>query len=252
MNNQLKSKILDTESSPLIQDILADKKQDKPQSILTIKNLNYYFGKKALRKPILLDINLEIKSKEIVILTGPSGAGKTTLLTLIGGLRSIREGSLKFLGQELCGARSNQLVQVRRKIGYIFQGHNLLEFLTAQQNVQIALELNKTITNPKARAKAEAMLKAVKLGDHCKSYPQHLSGGQKQRVAIARALVNHPKLILADEPTAALDSKTGRDVIRLMQRLALGQGSAILMVTHDNRILDIADRIIRIEDGRLL
>ena len=204
MNNQLNLKILDTQSSQLIQNISTNKKQDKLQSILTIKNLNYYFGKKALRKPILLDINLEIKSKEIVILTGPSGAGKTTLLTLIGGLRSVREGSLKFLGQELCGAGSNQLVQVRRRIGYIFQGHNLLEFLTAQQNVQIALELNKTITNLKARAKAEAMLKAVKLGDYCKSYPQHLSGGQKQRVAIARALARAFRLVIVLSSSRAI------------------------------------------------
>lgn len=222
------------------------------KSILKIENLNYYFGKKNLRKPILSNINLEIKSQEIIILTGPSGAGKTTLLTLIGGLRSFNEGSLKVIGRELCGANANRLVQIRRKIGYIFQGHNLLEFLTARQNVQIALELDKTISEQKAKAKAKAMLRAVKLGKYYDCYPQNLSGGQKQRVAIARALVNHPQLILADEPTAALDSKTGRDVIKLMQQLAIEQGSAILMVTHDNRILDIADHIIRIEDGRLL
>ncbi|MGL6342475.1 MAG: ATP-binding cassette domain-containing protein, partial [Waterburya sp.] len=102
------------------------------KSILKIENLNYYFGKKNLRKPILSNINLEIKSQEIIILTGPSGAGKTTLLTLIGGLRSFNEGSLKVIGRELCGASSNRLVQIRRKIGYIFQGHNLLEFLTAR------------------------------------------------------------------------------------------------------------------------
>ncbi|HHP7232260.1 MAG TPA: ATP-binding cassette domain-containing protein [Xenococcaceae cyanobacterium] len=228
------------------------KSAPKRQSILTIKNLNYSFGKKKLRKSILSNINLDIKSQEIVILTGPSGAGKTTLLTLIGGLRSFQEGSLKFLGQEICGANPDQLVQVRRRIGYIFQGYNLLDFLTAQQNVEIALELDKTLTPAQASLKAQAILKAVKLGEYCHSYPQNLSGGQKQRVAIARALVNHPKLILADEPTAALDSKTGRDVIHLMQHLASKQGSAILMVTHDNRILDIADRIIRIEDGKLL
>jgi putative ABC transport system ATP-binding protein len=222
------------------------------KSILKIENLSYYFGKKNLRKPILSGINLEIKSREVIILTGPSGAGKTTLLTLIGGLRSFKKGSLKVLGRELCGASSSRLVQIRRKIGYIFQGHNLLEFLTVRQNVQIALELDKTITDLKAEAKAKAMLRAVKLEKYYDYYPHDLSGGQKQRVAIARALVNHPKLILADEPTAALDSKTGRDVINLMQKLALEQDSAILMVTHDNRILDIADRIIRIEDGRLL
>ena len=223
-----------------------------PQKIiLTISNLNHYFGKRSLQRKILSNINLEIKAGEIIILTGPSGAGKTTLLTLIGGLRSISEGSLKFLGHELRGVNQNQLVYVRRHIGYIFQGHNLLEFLTARQNVQMSLELDISISDSEARSRAETMLEAVKLGDRLDYYPQQLSGGQKQRVAIARALVRQPKLILADEPTAALDSKTGRDIIDLIQRLAKEQGVAVLMVTHDNRILDVADRILQMEDGRL-
>ena len=220
-------------------------------SVTTIKNLNHYFGKKSLRKQILYDINLEIKTGEIIILTGPSGAGKTTLLTLIGGLRSLHEGSLQFLGQELLGANNDRLIAIRRHIGYIFQGHNLLEFLTARQNVQMSLELDRRWNDTNARKQAEMMLEAVKLGDRFNYYPQQLSGGQKQRVAIARALVRQPKLILADEPTAALDSKTGRDIIDLIQRLAKEQGVAVLMVTHDNRILDVADRILQMEDGRL-
>jgi putative ABC transport system ATP-binding protein len=219
---------------------------------LSIENLNHYFGKKSLRRQVLCDINLSINAKEIVILTGPSGSGKTTLLTLIGGLRSVQEGSLQFLGQEFNNVNSDRLTQMRRKIGYIFQGHNLLECLTARQNVQMPFELDKTISSREAQSKAEAMLQAVQLGDRFDAYPQQLSGGQKQRVAIARALVTHPRLILADEPTASLDSKTGREVIELMQRLAQEQGSTILMVTHDNRILDVADRIVRMEDGRLL
>ena len=222
-----------------------------PDSIVKINNLYHYFGEKSLRKPILVDINLALKPKETVILTGPSGSGKTTLLTLIGGLRSVQAGSLRFLNRELLGANHRQLVQARRQIGYIFQGHNLLEFLTVRQNVQISLELDKTISDRTARIKAEEMLHAVKLGDYGDYYPQQLSGGQKQRVAIARALVGRPKLFLADEPTAALDSKTGKDIIRLIQKLAFQQGSAILIVTHDNRILNAGDRIIRIEDGRL-
>lgn len=222
------------------------------ECIVSIKNLNHYFGQKSLRSQILFDINLEIKSGEIVIMTGPSGSGKTTLLTLIGGLRSIQNGSLKVLGWELRGASDNKLVQIRRHIGYIFQGHNLLEFLTARQNVQMPLELHKEISDRQARIKAEVMLQAVKLGNRVNYYPTDLSGGQKQRVAIARALVGHPKLVLADEPTAALDSKSGRDVVELMQRLAKEQGCSILMVTHDNRILDIADRTIHMEDGRIL
>ncbi|MBC1220613.1 DevA family ABC transporter ATP-binding protein, partial [Nostoc sp. UCD120] len=211
-----------------------------------------YFGEKRVRSQILFDINFNIKFGEIVIMTGPSGSGKTTLLTLIGGLRSVQEGSLKFLGQELSGASNEQLVKVRRHIGYIFQAHNLLDFLTARQNVQMSLELHKNISEWEARSKSEAILNAVKLENRVNYYPSDLSGGQKQRVAIARALVSHPKLVLADEPTAALDSKTGRDVVTLMQKLAKEQNCAILMVTHDNRILDIADRIIQMEDGYLV
>ncbi|NEO89215.1 MAG: ATP-binding cassette domain-containing protein [Moorea sp. SIO3G5] len=220
--------------------------------LIDIKKLNHYLGQRSLRSQILFDINLEIKSGEIVIMTGPSGSGKTTLLTLIGGLRSVQEGSLKIIDRELYGASPAKLVSVRSHIGYIFQAHNLLEFLTARENVQMAIELHRGISNREARTRSEAMLQLVKLGDRVNHYPQNLSGGQKQRVAIARALVNHPKLVLADEPTAALDSKTGRDVVNLMQRLALEQGCAILMVTHDNRILDVADRILRMEDGHLL
>lgn len=219
--------------------------------VISIQNLNHSYGKGVLQKQTLFDINLEIYSGEIVIMTGPSGSGKTTLLSLIGGLRSVQMGSLKFLDQELYGASQKQLVQIRRQIGYIFQAHNLLEFLTARQNVQMSVELNKDVSPPAAHAKSEAILQAVGLGDRVNYYPENLSGGQKQRVAIARALVNQPKLVLADEPTAALDKKSGRDVVELMQHLAKEQGCTILMVTHDNRILDIADRIVDMEDGRL-
>ncbi len=220
------------------------------QPIIKVKNLNYFYGNKSLKKQILFDINLEINPKEITLLTGPSGSGKTTLLTLIGGLRSVQEGSLQFLGNELNRASSEQLVNVRRQIGYIFQAHNLLEFLTARQNVQMSLELQ-SVPERESVVRAEAVLKSVMLGNRVNHYPSQLSGGQKQRVAIARALVGKPRLILADEPTAALDSKTGRDIIELMQRLSKEQGSAILMVTHDNRILDVADRTIHMEDGFL-
>jgi putative ABC transport system ATP-binding protein len=187
----------------------------------------------------------------VVILKGPSGSGKTTLLTLMGGLRSAQTGSLKVFGQELVGAKKAQLIKIRRHVGYIFQAHNLLESLTARQNVQMSVELHDHISSREAQQKAIAMLESVGLGDHVNYQPHNLSGGQKQRVAIARALVSHPKMILADEPTAALDSKSGHDVVELMRTLAREQGSTILIVTHDNRILDVADRIIELEDGRL-
>jgi putative ABC transport system ATP-binding protein len=222
-----------------------------PTPVISIKNLNHYFGQGELRKPALFDINLEIMPGEIVIMTGPSGSGKTTLLTLMGGLRSAQEGSLKILDREICGASKQLLTRLRCQIGYIFQAHNLMSFLTAKQNVRMSLELHDRYLAQDLDAKATAMLESVGLGNRVDFYPENLSGGQKQRVAIARALVSHPKIVLADEPTAALDKKSGRDVVEIMQRLAKEQGCTILLVTHDNRILDIADRIVYMEDGRL-
>lgn len=226
-------------------------KQLNSEAVIAVHHLNHYFGEGDLRKQALFDINLEIASGEIVILTGPSGSGKTTLLTLLGGLRSAQEGSLKILGQEMRGASKHQMQQVRKQIGYIFQAHNLMSFLTAKQNVRMSLELHEEYLNQDMDAIATQMLEAVGLGDRIEYYADSLSGGQKQRVAIARALVSHPKIVLADEPTAALDKKAGRDVVEIMQKLAKEQGCTILLVTHDNRILDIADRIIYMEDGRL-
>lgn len=229
------------------------------ESIVSIQNLDHFYGQGSLRKQVLFDINLELQAGEIVILTGPSGCGKTTLLTLMGGLREVQisqkyspQSSLKVFGQELGGANKSQLVEVRRHIGYIFQGHNLLKSLSAKQNVQMSLELHDDIPANNVDALAIAMLEAVGLEDRVNYYPDNLSGGQKQRVAIARALVSHPKLVLADEPTAALDSKSGRNVVEIMQRLAKEQKSTILLVTHDHRILDVADRIVRMEDGHLI
>ena len=221
-------------------------------ALLKVRGLNHFFGKKSLRKQVLHNINLTVARGEIVILTGHSGSGKTTLLSLIGGLRSVQEGRLKCVGQELQGAEELQLVQTRRHIGYIFQAHNLLPFMTAQQNVQMSVELHEKVSKRAAKARSADILNAVGLGERINAYPASLSGGQKQRVAIARALVSSPQLILADEPTAALDSQTGREIVNLMQGMAKEQNCTILMVTHDNRILDIADRIIHMEDGRLL
>jgi putative ABC transport system ATP-binding protein len=143
-------------------------------------------------------------------------------------------------------------MQIRRNIGYIFQAHNLMTFLTAKQNVRMALELHDEDGTSDLDGKASAMLEAVGLGHRLDYYPDSLSGGQKQRVAIARALVSQPKIVLADEPTAALDKKSGREVVELMQTLAKQKGCTILLITHDNRILDIADRIVYMEDGKLV
>ncbi|MBW4603292.1 MAG: DevA family ABC transporter ATP-binding protein [Calothrix sp. FI2-JRJ7] len=223
----------------------------RTEPVISIKHLNHYYGKGTLKRQILFDINFDVYPGEIVIMTGPSGSGKTTLLSLIGGLRSVQEGSLQLLSQELYRANQKKLVNIRRNIGFIFQAHNLLGFLTARQNVQMAVELNDNLSQHEAIRMSEAMLKAVGLGPRINYYPDNLSGGQKQRIAIARALVNNPALVLADEPTAALDRQSGRDVVELMQRLAREKGTSIMLVTHDNRILDIADRIINMEDGVL-
>ena len=219
---------------------------------IKIQHLSHHFGQGQLQKQVLDDINLEINSGEIVLMTGPSGSGKTTLLTLVGGLRSAQSGSLQILGTELSGATPAALTEARRQHGYIFQAHNLHSSLTALQNTRMGLELHLDYSIAQMNSRATEILEIVGLGDRLHYYPDDLSGGQKQRVAIARALVSYPQLVLADEPTAALDSKSGRDVVVLMQKLAKEQGCTILLVTHDNRILDIADRIVNMEDGRLM
>jgi putative ABC transport system ATP-binding protein len=235
--------MLDTFSAPTAQSLTSS-----VEPSIQIRNLNFHYGEGDLFKQVLFDINLEIYPGQIVILTGPSGSGKTTLLTLIGALRTIQDGSLQVLGQELKGLNPNKLVQIRKNIGFIFQAHNLFHSLTARQNVMMSTDL----FSPKgSNAKAAEILTQLGLGERIDYKPHALSGGQKQRVAIARALVNRPNLILADEPTAALDKKSGRDVVTLMQKMAKDENITILMVTHDNRILDVADRIINLVDGNL-
>ncbi len=218
---------------------------------VVVEGVSHFFGDGAGRKQILFDVSATVRAGEIVIVTGPSGSGKTTFLTLVGGLRSVQEGSVRVLGHELRGAGEVERIAVRKKIGYVFQAHNLLDALTASQNVQMALRGVSGLTRVVADARALEMLGAVGLRERAHDYPHQLSGGQKQRVAIARALVVQPRLILADEPTASLDKKSGRDVVDMLHRLAKQQGCAVILVTHDNRILDIADRIVHLEDGRI-
>ena len=223
------------------------------EPIIAFRNVNYSYGSGSLRTQVLYDISTEVDPGEIVILTGPSGSGKTTLLSLAGALRSVDEGSVRVLGRELNGAGSSVQVEVRGEIGFIFQAHNLLNALRAWQNVHMALGTSRanSMSRRQSRQKCVAILESVGLGDRVDYYPAQLSGGQKQRVAIARALVREPKIILADEPTASLDRASGREVVEHIHNLAKRQGCAILLVTHDNRILDIADRVVSLEDGRL-
>ena len=215
-------------------------------------NLRHFFGTGELRKQVLFDNNLTVFPGEIIIMTGPSGSGKTTLLTLIGALRAVQEGNLSVLGQEMHGASRSQLVNFRRQVGFIFQAHNLFDSLNATQNVRMSLELTHPENTFRENTRAaKEMLDKVGLSNRTTHKPKQLSGGQKQRVAIARGLVHNPKLVLADEPTAALDEQSGRTVVELLQRMASENQTTILIVTHDNRILDVADRIITLVDGEI-
>jgi len=217
---------------------------------IRIRGLQHHFGQGTLRNQVLFDNNLQIAPGEIVIMTGPSGGGKTTLLTLIGTLRTVQEGTVEVLGHRLDGATPEEFIAARRKIGFIFQHHNLFASLTAFQNARMALELF-DYGKAEMASRVTETLTRLGLGHRVHYKPAALSGGQKQRVAIARGLVHDPQLILADEPTAALDEKSGRDVVTLFQEFARQRRATILMVTHDNRILDVADRIVTMVQGRI-
>jgi putative ABC transport system ATP-binding protein len=219
---------------------------------IDVEGLTHRFGDGEVAKPVLHGLSIAVEPGEIVLLTGPSGSGKTTLLTLVGALRAVQEGSCRVLGTELAGASEQARVALRRRIGFIFQQHNLLAFLTARQNVAMALEVEAALPEQERLARADAALDAVGLAEKRAAYPATLSGGQRQRVAIARALVHEPGIVLADEPTAALDGRTGGEAMRLLRRLAKERGRSVLLVTHDPRILDIADRVVAMEDGRIV
>jgi len=219
-------------------------------AVVHVDHLNHYFGDGPTRKQALFDCCLKVDPGQLVIMTGPSGSGKTTLLTLIGALRSTQEGSNRVLGHELRGLAPTQLVKIRREIGFIFQMHNLFESLSSLENVRMSMELRDYSPQEMLRLATE-MLTRLGLGHRVAYKPRQMSGGQRQRVAIARALVNRPQLVLADEPTAALDKKSSRDVVEMLQALTREEKATILMVTHDSRILDVADRIVNFVDGRI-
>ena len=226
-------------------------KKEKDLKAVSIKNLSHFYGVDENKKQVLNNVNFVIEKGELVLLKGPSGCGKTTLLTLIGALRTCQSGDVMVLNNQLNGASRKTRQKLRRNIGMIFQGHNLLRCLTAEQNVQMGADLLRNLTYLQRREISRNWLTAVGLEDHHKKLPSGLSGGQKQRVAIARALSANPKLLLADEPTSALDSVTGREIVSLLRKLAKEQNCSVLMVTHDPRISDMADRILNMEDGKI-
>lgn len=219
---------------------------------ITVTGLNHYFGVGEARKQAIYDIDLKIKKGSLTVLMGPSGSGKTTLLTLMGALRDIQEGSVCLLDQELRGAGALNLVAVRRRLGFIFQAHNLHESLTATQNVLMGLQVHGKGNAVQQLRASHHMLGLLGLQDRRDYLPGNLSGGQKQRVAVARALVSNPEIVLADEPTAALDKESGHTVVQMLKSMGRQRGMTTLMVTHDPRILDLADRIITLEDGHIV
>ncbi|MGE0709673.1 MAG: ATP-binding cassette domain-containing protein [Planctomycetota bacterium] len=201
-------------------------------------------------RPVLEGIDLDVAPGEIVLLTGPSGSGKTTLLTLFGGLRQVQEGELEVCGARLRGMSQRALVRHRRSIGFIFQLHNLFPALSALHNVRMSLELT-GLSEREQTARARGLLERLGLGERADYKPHLLSGGQRQRVAVARALAPGPALILADEPTAALDRESGQEVMNLLRERAQA-GASVVIVTHDPRVRDSADRIVNLVDGRLV
>jgi putative ABC transport system ATP-binding protein len=197
----------------------------------------------------LRGVDLDVNAGEVVMLAGPSGSGKTTLLSIVGCILSPSSGSVRIVGEDVSQLSQKQLPRVRlERIGFVFQGFNLFPTLTAGENVELMLDL-KGVRGALAREKAQALLDQVGLAEKFNSFPADLSGGQKQRVAIARALAGDPQIILADEPTAALDSTTGHKIVEVMRELAHGRGRAVVIVTHDPRVLELGDRVVRIEDG---
>jgi putative ABC transport system ATP-binding protein len=221
------------------------------ETLVLADGVSHHFGEGDTRTQILFDVSIKIPRGQLVIMTGPSGSGKTTLLTLLGALRSGQNGVLRVLDRDVIGLDDAGLTELRRNVGFIFQLHNLIESLTAIDNVLMSTHLHR-MRSGEARKNGVALLERLGLGHRIHHKPGALSGGQRQRVAVARALANTPRLILADEPTAALDRVSSLEVVELLQEHIARDGSSCLMVTHDNRVLDKADRIVSMVDGRIV
>jgi len=221
------------------------------QSAIAVRQLVKKYDEGSSGTLALRGVDVDVHPGELLMLMGPSGSGKTTLLSIMGCILTATSGSVRIAGREVVGLSEKQLPALRLEhIGFVFQGFNLFPTLTAGENVELMLDL-KGASSAKAKHRAEELLEQVGLGEKYGAFPADLSGGQKQRVAIARALAGDPGIILADEPTAALDSHTGRTVMEMMTELAHKRGRAVVIVTHDSRVVNYADRIVRIEDGAI-
>jgi putative ABC transport system ATP-binding protein len=217
---------------------------------LEVEHLTRRFGAGATEVVAVRDVSLTVAPGEVVLVMGPSGSGKTTLLLMLGGLLRPSAGPIRLDGVDITKLGERRLPDVRlRQIGFVFQDFNLLSALTVLENVAIVATLAGA-RRREARRRAEAVLRELGLGERLGYLPEKLSGGEKQRVAIARALVNDPAVVLADEPTANLDSRTGHEAVRLLHRIAREQGRSVVIVSHDQRIRDSADRVLWLEDGR--
>ncbi|HPH68011.1 MAG TPA: ABC transporter ATP-binding protein [Kofleriaceae bacterium] len=215
------------------------------------RGVNKTFGTGALAFQALKDVDFQVKRGELVMLVGPSGSGKTTLLSILGCVLTASAGVVELFGTNITSLRERQLPVLRQAlIGFVFQGHNLISSLTALQNVALILE-TRGVKRRHAHDEAAALLKRVGLGDKLNSFPDQLSGGQRQRVAIARAVAGKPPLVFADEPTAALDAHAGLEVTKILTEMCRENGTSVVVVTHDNRIFHLADRIVHIEDGQI-
>jgi putative ABC transport system ATP-binding protein len=223
---------------------------------LHVLHVTKRYGMGATEVTAVRNVSLTVEAGEVVLIMGPSGSGKTTLLSMLGALLKPTEGTIQLNGTDISALNEHRLPDIRlRQFGFIFQDFNLLSALTALENVALVAELA-GLKDGAARKKAAALLTELGLGERLHFLPEKLSGGEKQRVAIARALINDPALILADEPTANLDSKIGHDIMRLLRRIAkehpAGRGAgarSVVIVSHDQRIKDIADRVLWLEDG---
>jgi len=219
---------------------------------ISVRGVTKVFNEGANRVPVLHGVDLDVANGELVLLMGPSGSGKTTLLSIMGCILRATSGSVRISGIEVAHLSERDLPGIRlRHIGFVFQGFNLFPTLTVGENVELTLDL-KGLRGLQAKKEARQLLEQVGLADKYATFPSDLSGGQKQRVAIARALAGSADIILADEPTAALDGHTGRTVMQIMHDLAHEHARSVVVVTHDSRVLEFADRIVRMEDGRII
>ena len=219
-------------------------------SILEMHDVTKIYGEGDAAVVALDDVHFQARGGEVVVIMGPSGAGKTTFLTIAGALLKPTKGTVSVTGIDITNMGEGELPDIRReKIGFVFQSFNLLESLSALDNVALVMTEHRATSEEKGRNRAGEILKMLGLGHRLKSLPKQLSGGEKQRVAIGRALANNPDLILADEPTANLDAARGREVMFLLRQIAAEMGKAVVIVSHDHRIREVASRIVWLEDG---